>query len=204
MKRNILFFLIIILPCIISPKIFSKTIPCDEHGRIGAGMITDGQSDTWGNFMANRESEYVQRFGAFPRVMIWDDLDQYKNILWQVYFTRSSNLLYDRGIPEPSWENNLTWDDIRSYLHWKIESIKSGEIRYFDVKQGNGKDLVSDTTSFGSWRYRFNFDADEWEVPNDESAWNLSLVFYEGEPGNSKLILESKSYPVVRSIERHR
>jgi len=187
-------------------SVFAKA-PLDEHGELIMKYVTCGKDifhecEFWSSYMANIPEDYIKRFGAYPRIMIWDDVADPVRVVVEVQFKRKSNPNPYYWPPEPDYPLNMTWGDIKKYFYWRMVSYKTGEIKYLPLELGDNNKGIVQQSGVHSWRMLLNFDGHLLPVPNDGSAWKVSLDMYEEEPygGNVKALGQTEQFDFIRTV----
>ncbi|MCB2199929.1 hypothetical protein KQI63_11010 [bacterium] len=159
-------------------------------------------SGGWPSFFPGIVKEYEERFGAYPGVMIFKDLKldpdlelREREIRFTAKFQRYGGRLKP---PVPAYLT-MDWGDIKPYFWWKKESAKTGEVVYEKVKMGVDSTSVGDTYPNYKWEYSFEFPAETLKIPDDDSAWLVSLGCWESPPPEGKLIAIDGPLPIVYS-----
>jgi len=197
MKRLLMVVMILVL----ATNSFAKP-PWDEHGRLKMEVISDGRSDAWDSILANVPDHYINRFGAYPRFMLWEDVDKPVLFLLDFGFLRYNNPDPDLNPPLPDWSMDLTWADVKQHFYWRTESVLKGDVLYYPVTQHEDTTHISNPydDANGDWGVAFNFDARTLPIPNDDSAWKLNLQLYDKGPAEGDPpVISSETVVFVRT-----
>jgi hypothetical protein len=181
--KNSTFTLLLLLALLFPTRSISfDKIPWDDKSILYVSMDLD-DSDVWSSFIGEGfRKEYDKRFGVYPSFMILKDRPRPIIIDWELGLTRNrKNWDY-----QSSWGDSLLWGDVRKYLYWRLESAKSGEVIFLPVTQGDPNTNISNGVKRDGWNYKFEFDLNELDIPDDGASHRLSIEMHEGDPEDGK------------------
>lgn len=165
---------------------YSADLPVDDLGRFSIRPDMEGGSALWGNFIPAIRKQYEERFGAHPALMIWSDVDEKKMLAYSIQFFRPGDARFVHDWTEPEWlGDSLHWSDISDHFQWCLTSVKSGQTIRKKVTEVEGDPLLEETwtaPTIGSWKIDLYFDGRSLPVPEDGSAWNLTMEVYKSVP----------------------
>jgi hypothetical protein len=176
-----LLIIIIAMLIFVNISFADEVLPWDDKGILRAGYKRMN-SDTWSHWIGELEKEYIDRFGEIPDFMVLEDKKRPIIMEWTVYFDRTrSNWDF-----EAAWGDTLYWRDVSKYLYWRLESVKTGNVIFLPVRQGDPDELVSENIGRNGWLKRLKLDLNEVEIPNDGSAHKMSIEAHVGDPVDGK------------------
>ncbi len=162
---------------------FAKdTMPWDDNGKKIAEIVIK-DSDYWGTWIGPKSIQhFVDRYGVKPQYMILDDLKRPVKMKWEIGFDRDWN---HRTEPAP-WGRDLVWGDIQKYFYWRFESAKTDSVFFVPLTYGDPTDSIQVEASWGDWWVYLSFDASELPIPNDGSAYYMTVEAHVGDPVDGK------------------
>lgn len=157
-------------------------LPWDDEGLFKAGYAYRGTDSNFPTLTGSFINYFETKYGTFPQFMIWEDTDLPARMNFSIHFARLGKA------PTPAWGDVLRYEQVRTHLFWKIESVKTGAINYFPLQLG-----IPDTTNL-VWEYGWTtdhvlLDLRDLPIPNDGSAYIFQPVVFEDEPIPGKEIL---------------
>jgi hypothetical protein len=184
-KKNRLYIVIIALLFIaiqVQSSIPDDVLPWNENGSCIAENIIEGSS-YWSVLLGPKTNQhFVDRYGAKPHYIILDDLKRPVRMKWEIGFERDWNKRHDVS----PWGRELVWGDIQKYFYWRFESAKTDSVFFVPITYGNPADSIQAGISWGHWFVEFRFDASELPIPNDGSAYYMTVEAHVGDPVDKK------------------
>jgi len=164
--------------------------------------------DSYGKFNPTRVRNFEKRFGAYPAQILWekDDLDtnartMEHKIEWACGFVRFGTAFLDT-VNVPAYQK-ATWGELKKWFYWELQSVRTGEVKYLPVTQGE------DTTSVGvnpylygnyGWGMRLVVDVSDFNIPMDGSVWTVHLQAWEEPPPKGRMYQESSvAVPILHA-----
>jgi len=153
----------------------------------------NGMPVYWMDLYPNISKEYENRFGAFPNLVLWKDNPEPREAIFGVtyYISREE---YEEHQP---WIRPLKFKNVKDYIYWKLENIKTGLTVYYPSTTTHEEDVIDreDYYTIG-WATLETIDA--WTLDlDDNTAYNISLEIWEGVPTNGKFIAGSEESIVI-------
>jgi hypothetical protein len=177
-------------------------LPWNENGACIAENISKN-SDHWAAYLGPKSIQhFVDRYGAKPSYLILDDLNKPVRMNWDIGFRREWNSRFEAAL----WGRELVWGDIQKYFYWRFESAKTDSVFFVPITYGDPADSIQAGISWGHWFMNFSFDASELPIPNDGSAYRMTVEAHVGDPvdGNGVKFRHSdeRYWPYPNTIAR--
>ncbi len=130
------------------------------------------------------EKELIDQYGVVPDIFVIDDYSEDIQMEWifllfldvGTKYNNRANTNYHRKL------HALKWGDIRQYFYWRFESLKTGKIIYSQISQGAPNYKLYKNYSGMYWPIHIDFDVNELPIPNDGSAYKLSIYASKDDP----------------------
>lgn len=145
-------------------------------------------------------SSYVNRFGALPNVIIWDDYQNDPILRWTVGFRR-----YNSGVgtvaPPVPWGDTLMWKDVKPHLYWQFVQMLTDSVSYYPVTGPPDDKIVSfGFDTMNGWGAAVEIPFRDLRIPNDGSAYRLQMAVFKDDPRvGDEVFLSDDWYYVIRT-----
>ncbi|MCB2213100.1 hypothetical protein KQI52_13380 [bacterium] len=191
-----------VLALVLVSASFIGGIPVQQDGVYSVSINFSGKGYTFyppSGGMQYNASEYIERFGAFPTMPLWTNVDADS-------MTLSLRLLYSA---EPAWQKRFEpWDPIPKWSDYKdnlvliLESVKSGTrdtLTWGSISTGI-VNVPSDPFFGNQIEVDADVDAFSLPIPQDGSAWRVWTELWDeaGQPA-TRVDTEQDTVILVRT-----
>lgn len=181
-----------------------SSLPWDDQGIFESGkrVVNPGDGLMFPLIGDTVVNSYVNRFGALPGAIIWEDYPNNPVVNWSTTFKR-----WKPGVGKPvspmPWGDTTRWVDLKDHLRWKLEGVKSDSIRYVEVKGiPNDKDVTFRNSSYNGWYASVALPLRDLPIGNDSTAWVLKMVVFEDTIAPGKEMFESDDWITIVRTNR--
>jgi hypothetical protein len=130
--------------------------------------------------------ELVNQYGAVPDIFIIEDYPEKIRMNWIVILMLDYENLWTGTEIDMKGSDTLKWGDINKYFYWRLESLKSGEVLFSQITHGDHNYKmdrhIRRSMLSSSWSNYIKLDANELPIPNDGSAYKLSVYTCKDDP----------------------
>ena len=187
--RSSIYWILTIILIINHGIVIAKDLPWDSEGKL---HVLGGHSDkSYAEIYPFVEQYYIDRFGAYPGLVVWEEGDWHPITKWGVsfkkYYKEQKHVLPD----------TLTWGDVRPYVWWKLTSVKTGTVSYQVLTAGEDTTGIVDYFNAYAWHYAFEQKIEDLPIPNDGSAWKIELQVWESPPPDGQLVASLEAPPCI-------